>query len=70
MKYDEQLYYKQKQVKDAIQRIGKIENATSTLSCLPGRTNIIAISWNIHFLTTGGWMTVIREKDQGLMRMR
>ncbi len=27
MKYDEQLYYKQKQVKDAIQRIGKIENA-------------------------------------------
>jgi 23S rRNA (uracil1939-C5)-methyltransferase len=28
MKYDEQLFYKQKQVKDAIQRIGKIENAT------------------------------------------
>jgi 23S rRNA (uracil1939-C5)-methyltransferase len=27
MKYDEQLFYKQKQVKDAIQRIGKIENA-------------------------------------------
>jgi 23S rRNA (uracil1939-C5)-methyltransferase len=26
MKYEEQLYYKQKQVKDAIQRIGKIEN--------------------------------------------
>jgi 23S rRNA (uracil1939-C5)-methyltransferase len=28
MKYDEQLFYKQKQIKDAIQRIGKIENAT------------------------------------------
>jgi 23S rRNA (uracil1939-C5)-methyltransferase len=27
MKYDEQLFYKQKQVKDAIQRISKIENA-------------------------------------------
>jgi 23S rRNA (uracil1939-C5)-methyltransferase len=27
MKYEEQLYYKQKQVSDAIQRIGKIENA-------------------------------------------
>ncbi len=27
MKQEEQLYYKQKQVKDAIQRIGKIENA-------------------------------------------
>ena len=38
MKYDEQLYYKQKQVKDAIQRIGKIENA-SIHPILPSREN-------------------------------
>lgn len=58
MKYEEQLYYKQKQVKDAIQRIGKIENAIihTILSSPESRyyRNKLEYSFSNHrWLTTG-----------------
>lgn len=69
MKYEEQLYYKQKQVKDAIQRIGKIENA-NIRPILPSPEsmyyrNKLEYSFSNHrWLTTGNKTETGRVDDK------
>jgi 23S rRNA (uracil1939-C5)-methyltransferase len=71
MKYEEQLFYKQKQVKDAIQRIGKIENA-NIHPILPSPESIyyrnkLEYSFSNHrWLTTGDKSEGGRVDDQGM----
>jgi 23S rRNA (uracil1939-C5)-methyltransferase len=71
MKYDEQLFYKQKQVKDAIQRIGKIENANirPILSSPASQyyRNKLEYSFSNHrWLTSGDKSETGRVDDQGM----
>jgi len=71
MKYEEQLLYKQKQVKDAIQRIGKIENA-NIHTILPSPEsmyyrNKLEFSFSNHrWLTTGDKTEAGRVDDKGM----
>jgi 23S rRNA (uracil1939-C5)-methyltransferase len=71
MKYEEQLFYKQKQVKDAIQRIGKIENA-NIHPILPSPEsmyyrNKLEYSFSNHrWLTTGDKTETGRVDDKGM----
>ena len=71
MKYEEQLFYKQKQVKDAIQRIGKIENPNihSILSSPESMyyRNKLEYSFSNHrWLTTGDKTEAGRVDDKGM----
>ena len=56
MKYEEQLYYKQKQVKDAIQRIGKTENA-NIQPILPSRGSIYYRNKLEYSFSNHRWLT-------------
>jgi 23S rRNA (uracil1939-C5)-methyltransferase len=71
MKYEEQLYYKQKQVKDAIQRIGKIENV-SIHPILPSKDstyyrNKLEYSFSNHRWLTASDMTESSRVDDKAM---
>jgi 23S rRNA (uracil1939-C5)-methyltransferase len=62
MKYEDQLYYKQKQVKDAIQRIGKIENA-SILDILPSQESTYYRNKLEYSFSNHRWLTEIDRTE-------
>ncbi|MCX6248626.1 MAG: 23S rRNA (uracil(1939)-C(5))-methyltransferase RlmD [Bacteroidetes bacterium] len=71
MKYEEQLFYKQKQVKDAIQRIGKIENALihpilQSPESIYYRNKLEYSFSNHRWLTSGDKSEGGRVDDQGM----
>jgi 23S rRNA (uracil1939-C5)-methyltransferase len=71
MKYEQQLWYKQKQVKDAIQRIGKIENA-NIHSILPSEQttyyrNKLEFSFSNHRWLIAGDRTESSRVDDNAM---
>jgi 23S rRNA (uracil1939-C5)-methyltransferase len=62
MKYDDQLFYKQKQVKDAIQRIAKIENA-NILPILPSPESVYYRNKLEYSFSNHRWLIAGDRKD-------
>jgi 23S rRNA (uracil1939-C5)-methyltransferase len=69
MKYEEQLFYKEKQVKDAIQRIGKIENA-NIHPILPSPESMYYRNKLEYSFSNHRWLTAADKSEDGRVDLK